>query len=174
MPDQHEILNNKKILIVDDEPDILETLEEILDMCLIDSAPNYETAKKFLEKNHYDVAVLDIMGVRGYDLLELATSKGIPSLMLTAHALSPDNLIKSIKKGARSYIPKDKIADIATYLADILQEAEEETRESKWFQRLKPVFDKKFGADWREKDREFWDEFDKGFQVSKDELGQIM
>jgi DNA-binding NtrC family response regulator len=174
MPDQQEILKDKHILIVDDEPDILETLEEILDMCLIDSAPNYETAKKFLEKNRYDVAVLDIMGVRGYDLLELATSKGIPSLMLTAHALSPDNLIKSIKKGASSYIPKDKIADIGTYLLDIIKEAEEETRESKWFQRLKPFFDKKFGPDWREKDREFWDQFDRTFRVSKDELGKIM
>ncbi|MEJ2025786.1 MAG: response regulator, partial [Deltaproteobacteria bacterium] len=167
-------LKDKKILIVDDEPDILETLEDILDMCLIDSAPNYETAKKFLEKHQYDVAVLDIMGVRGYDLLELASSKGIPCLMLTAHALSPDNLIKSIKKGARSYIPKDKIADIATYLTDIIIEAENETKESKWFQRLKPFFDKKFGPDWREKDRDFWDQFDKTFRVSKDELNKIM
>jgi len=174
MPDQQEVLKDKKILIVDDEPDILETLEEILDMCLIDSAPNYETAKKFLEKNRYDVAVLDIMGVRGYDLLELATAKGIPSLMLTAHALSPDNLIKSIKKGARSYIPKDKIADIATYLVDIIKETEEEAQQSTWFQRLKPFFDKKFGPDWQEKDREFWDQFDRTFRVSKDELDKIM
>jgi DNA-binding NtrC family response regulator len=174
MSDQQEVLKNKKILIVDDEPDILETLEEILDMCLIDSAPNYETAKKFLEKNTYDIAILDIMGVRGYDLLELATSKRIPSLMLTAHALSPDNLIKSIKKGAKSYIPKDKIADIITYLSDIIEEVENETREPKWFGRLRPFFDKKFGPDWREKDRAFWDEFDKSFRVSKDELGKIL
>ena len=174
MLDQQEMLKDKKILIVDDEPDILDTLEEILDMCLIDSAPNYETAKKFLEKNRYDVAVLDIMGVRGYDLLELATSKRIPSLMLTAHALSPDNLIKSIKKGARSYIPKDKIADIATYLIDIIEEVEQEAEEPRWFTRLRPFFDKKFGADWREKDREFWNEFDKSFRVGKDELEKMM
>jgi DNA-binding NtrC family response regulator len=174
MLDQQEMLKDKKILIVDDEPDILDTLEEILDMCLIDSAPNYETAKKFLEKNRYDVAVLDIMGVRGYDLLDLATSKGIPSLMLTAHALSPDNLIKSIKKGARSYIPKDKIADIATYLIDIIEEVEQEGGEPQWFKRLRPFFDKKFGAGWRQKDREFWNEFDKSFRVSKDELEKMM
>ena len=31
-----EILKDKRILIVDDEPDILETLEELLDVCLID------------------------------------------------------------------------------------------------------------------------------------------
>ena len=84
----NEILKGKKILIVDDEPDILETLEELLDICIIDTAPDFETAKKFLDKNSYDVAILDIMGVRGYDLLELANEKGIPALMLTAHALS--------------------------------------------------------------------------------------
>ena len=54
------ILDGKRILIVDDEPDILETLVEILDMCLVDSAPNFETAKKFLNKNKYDLAILDI------------------------------------------------------------------------------------------------------------------
>jgi len=91
------ILKDKKILIVDDEPDILETLMELLDMCLIDSAPDFETAKKFLSKNTYDAAILDIMGVRGYDLLQITTQKEIPALMLTAHALSPEHLIKSIK-----------------------------------------------------------------------------
>ena len=60
----NDILNVKRILIVDDEPDILETLEDLLDMCLIDSAPDFESAKKFLDKNPYDAAVLDIMGVR--------------------------------------------------------------------------------------------------------------
>jgi DNA-binding response OmpR family regulator len=101
---ERDMLAGKRILIVDDEPDILETLEEMLDMCLVDTAPNFETAQKFLRKNTYDGAVLDIMGVRGYDLLELCKEKGIPALMLTAHALSPDNLVKSIKRGAKSYV----------------------------------------------------------------------
>ena len=95
-----DVLKGKRILIVDDEPDILETLAEILDMCLIDTAPDFETAQKFLNKNTYDLAILDIMGVRGYDLLELANERDIPALMLTAHAVSPDNLVRSIKGGA--------------------------------------------------------------------------
>ncbi len=114
------ILKDKKILIVDDEPDILETLMELLDMCLIDSAPDFETAKKFLSKNTYDAAILDIMGVRGYDLLQITTQKEIPALMLTAHALSPEHLIKSIKEGAHSYVPKDKMVDIETFLSDLI------------------------------------------------------
>lgn len=172
-----EILKGKKILIVDDEPDILETLEELLDNCLIDTAPNFETAKKFLDKYGYDAAILDIMGVRGYDLLKLATQKGIPSLMLTAHALSPDNLVRSIKGGAKSYIPKDRIADIATFLADILEAREKGIEKDRnWFTRLKPFFDKKFGPEWRRKNEEFWKEFDATYtsRVSKEELEEIM
>lgn len=162
--DDTELLEGKKILVVDDEPDILETLEELLDMCsVVDTAPDYETAQKFLEKNQYDAAVLDIMGVRGYDLLDLANKKGIPALMLTAHALTPDNLVKSIKAGAQSYVPKDKISDITIYLADIIRTTGPEDKSKKkpmWFKRLKPVFDEKFGKDW--------------YKFSKDELEKIL
>ena len=38
-------LNEKKILIVDDEPDIIESLEELLeDMFMVDSASSFEEA----------------------------------------------------------------------------------------------------------------------------------
>ena len=170
-----KILEEKKILIVDDEPDMLETLEELLDMCLIDKAPNFETARKFIEKNIYDVAILDIMGVRGYDLLKLCNERGIPALMLTAHALNPENLVKSIKGGAQSYVPKDKISDIATYLADIFTAREAGIeKHGTWFARLKPFFDKKFGSGWREQHKEFWEEFDQTYRVSREELEKMM
>lgn len=172
-----EILQGKRILIVDDEPDVLETLEELLDMCLIDKAPNFETAQKFLKKYTYDVAIFDIMGVKGYDLLKLATQKGIPALMLTAHALSPDYLVKSIKGGAKSYIPKEKIADISTFIRDILEaHMRGIEKDSTWFARLRPFFDKKFGPEWRRKNEKFWKEFDETYtsRTSKEELGEIM
>lgn len=175
MPNQ-DILEGKRILIVDDEPDILETLEELLDMCLIDTAPNFETARKFLDKNRYDAAILDIMGVQGYDLLKIATQNGIPCLMLTAHALSPDNLVKSLKEGAQSYVPKDKITEIATYVAETLEAHEQgrDERDARWFSRLKPFFDRKFGKGWRKKDQDFWKDFDRKYISKKDELEDIM
>ncbi|MGD8982754.1 MAG: response regulator [Desulfobacteraceae bacterium] len=172
-----EILQEKRILIVDDEPDILETLEELLDMCLIDTAPNFETAKKFLDKYTYDVAILDIMGVKGYDLLKLATQKGVPALMLTAHALSPEYLVKSIRGGAKSYIPKEKIANIPTFVRYILEAHMGGTeKDSTWFDRLRPFFDKQFGPEWRRKNEEFWKEFDETYtsRLSKEELAEIM
>jgi len=62
---------------------------------------NYEEAKALLEKNQYHVAILDIMGVRGYDLLDIATRRNIPALMLTAHALTKEDLKKSAEKAQR-------------------------------------------------------------------------
>ena len=171
-----DILRGKRILIVDDEPDILETLVEILDMCIIDTAPDFETAQKFLNKNTYDLAILDIMGVRGYDLLELANDKDIPALMLTAHAVSPDNLVRSIKGGAQSYVPKDKISDIPLYIQDILEVREkgDRAKDAKWFERLEPYFDKKFGKGWKHQDREFWEIFDRKYRARREEIENMM
>ena len=168
-------LKNKRLLIVDDEPDILETLIELLDMCVIDTAPSFETALTFLEKNTYDAAIFDIMGVRGLDLLEVAVKKGIPVLMLTAHALNPDALVSSIKAGARAYVPKDEMADIQDFLIDLMAAHEGAAHKHfKWFARLKPFFDHKFGKGWREPDRSFWADFDLEAATSREELGKIL
>jgi DNA-binding response OmpR family regulator len=88
---QKDLLEGKRILIVDDEPDVLETLEEFLTMCDVTKATTYEKAKDLLETRDFDLAILDIMGVKGYELLEVATQKNIIAVMLTAHALSPDS-----------------------------------------------------------------------------------
>jgi CheY-like chemotaxis protein len=151
------ILIGKKLLLVDDEPDVLETLKELLDMCDIDTAGSFESAEKLLDQNRYDIAVLDIMGVKGYDLLEIANQKGIPALMLTAHALSSDNFAQSILAGAKAYIPKEKMADIAIYLADLLKVQTGAQKPFAWFRRLRTFFDTQFGRDWLKKYNELKD-----------------
>lgn len=158
MEKNKEMLRGKRVLIVDDEPDILGSLEETLDDCVLDKAESFEEARVLLETNRYDAAILDIMGVQGYDLLELANEKGVPALMLTAHAMSPENLVKSVKEGARAYVPKDKIADIRTFLEDILDDDRPALgRLGRWFARLEPFFEKKYGPYWKEKsDPDFW------------------
>lgn len=154
----HKILKGKRVLVVDDEEDILQLVAELLDMCKIDTASTYEEAKELLENNVYHIAVLDIMGVRGYDLLEIAKKRDVPALMLTAHALSKEDLKKSAEKGASFYAPKDEINKLDIFIADVL-----EARESKknvwarWYDRLSGFCDRRFGKDWREQDREFWD-----------------
>jgi DNA-binding response OmpR family regulator len=154
-------LKGKRILVVDDEPDILETLTGLLGECIVDTASDFEAARKLLENNTYDAAILDIMGVEGYRLLEDTAKKGVPALMLTAHALSPDHLVESITKGAHAYIPKDKIAEIEVFLKDILEaQRKGQSRLGRWFSRLEPYFEEKFGADWKKRpDPDFWKKF---------------
>jgi len=169
------ILQGKKILIVDDEPDILETLVDILDMCFTDTAQNFESAKQFLEEKIYDAAIFDIMGVNGYELLTVAQQNNIPALMLTAHALNPISLVKSLKSGARAYLPKDKMVEIDVYMADLLIAIQKGVKKSGgWFAKLKPFFDEKFGPGWKEKDKAFWQDFDNQYVVSKGELGSML
>ena len=90
---KESILNGKRILAVDDEPDVLDVIqEEILagaSKCKIETARSYEEAVKKLESQNYDGVILDIMGVRGFDLLSIAVSRNLPVAMLTAHALNP-------------------------------------------------------------------------------------
>ena len=155
------MLKGKKILVVDDEPDILEVLEEMLDMCEIVKAKTFQEAKALLESRNFDIAVLDIMGVDGYGLLEIANRKNIPALMLTAHAFTPDNLVKSIKEGAASYIPKEEISEIATYLIDVLKAKKEGKNPwDSWQERLPTsYFERRWGAAWKDHDKDFWDTF---------------
>ncbi len=171
---RESILENKKVLVVDDEQDILDTLEELLYMCAVDKASTFDEAVFLLKNNTYDVAILDIMGVKGYDLLKITHKIDIPALMLTAHALTPDNLKISIEQGADAYVPKDKLSDITLYVADILNARLGGGKTHvKWFSLLKPVFDKLFGEGWRKKDREFWDEFDERQMSSRDDIQKM-
>ena len=173
--DEIKILEGKKVLIVDDEEDILETLRELLDMCSVDAAKDFNSAKKLIHKNTYDIAVFDIMGVNGYSLLNAAQEKNIPAIMLTAHALNSDNLVKSIKDGAHAYLPKDKLNEIDAYMADILNNVQKGINKSgNWFAKLQPFFNQKFGDDWQKKNKQFWQDFDEKFIVTKEELRQAL
>ncbi len=154
------LLEGKRILLVDDEPDVLETLDELLSMCRVEKATTFEKAKKLLEDEYFDMAVLDIMGVDGYKLLEIATERKVIPVMLTAHALSTENVIKSYSEGAALYVPKDEMKDIPILLTDVLEAMEKgKSPWWRWYDRLGSYFDKRFGPDWKEKDKDFWDKF---------------
>ncbi|PKN63999.1 MAG: response regulator [Deltaproteobacteria bacterium HGW-Deltaproteobacteria-15] len=155
------LLQGKKILVVDDEPDILDIMEELLKMCRVVKAPNFDTAKELLETQYFDLAVLDIMGVDGYGLLKIANEKRVPAVMLTAHAFNPPNLVRSIREGAASYIPKEEIERIAEFLNDVLvAKATGKDPWSSWQDRLpSSYFEKRWGSAWRDTDKGFWDTF---------------
>ena len=158
------ILDGKRILAVDDEPDVLTLLEEeILEAapkCRFDRATSYETAANMLNSHTYDVVILDIMGVRGFDLLELAVRHNFPVAMLTAHSLSPDALKRSFDMKARAYLPKEKLGEVVPFLEDVLK-YEYLPGWKRLFEKLKGFFDSKFESDWEKKTGLNWQEWGK-------------
>jgi DNA-binding NtrC family response regulator len=160
------LLEGKKILVVDDETDVLEVMVDLLRMCKVATASNFEDAKKLLETQTFDLAVLDIMGVDGYGLLKIANRKKIPAIMLTAHAFNPPNLVKSIREGAAAYVPKEEITHIADFLNDVLvAKATGKNPWGAWQDRLpSSFFDRRWGAAWRDTDKDFWETFRKSLK----------
>ncbi len=158
------ILNGKAILAVDDEPDVLVTLEEEIKAsapkCKFDKATTYEEAAKKLDSQNYDVVILDIMGVRGFDLLDLAVKKNLRVAMLTAHALNPEALKRSFEMKARAYLPKEKLGEVVPFLEDVLR-YEYLPGWKRLLEKLKGFFDSKFESDWEKKTGLPWQEWHK-------------
>ena len=152
------ILQDKVILVVDDEVDVLDTIEEVLDMCLIYKANDYETARQYLMSYTYDIVILDIMGVNGFELLKTSVKRGFPTVMLTAYALTPEALEKSINLGAVSFLPKEKMIELEDFLEDVVL-MEGKPVWKKLFDRLGSFFNKRFGPDWKERNK-FFEEFE--------------
>ncbi len=115
-----DLLSGKRVLVVDDEADVLATVSELLEGCQVVTAASFDAARDLLEAEDFDIAVLDIMGVDGYGLLEIANRRGVPAVMLTAHAFTPDNLVRSVEEGALSYIPKEELPGLAEFLNEVL------------------------------------------------------
>ena len=153
----NSMLDQKKILAVDDEPDILAVLKEELEShcsnCTFDTATNYDEAVKLLESKDYDLVILDIMGVRGFDLLEIAVKKDLKAVMLTANALSPENLKRAHDMGARAYLPKQKLGEIVPFLEDALK-YEFEPGWKRLYEALRDVFTDLWGRDWEKLEKE--------------------
>jgi len=150
------ILNGKRILAVDDEPDVLTVLaDQIADTCpncTFETATSYQEAVEKLGAVNYDIVVLDIMGVQGFDLLEFAVKKSLKVAMLTAHALTPEALKRSHDMGARAFLPKEKLPEIVSFLEDVL-EYEFKPGWKRLLERLYDTFNHldDFKDDWEEK-----------------------
>ena len=86
--------------------------------------------------------------------------------MLTAHAVTTDAMKKSIKLGAISFLPKEKMSELKEFLEDVVLDG----GKSIWiklFDRLGAYFNKRFGPDWKEKDK-FFTEFEESLRKSEE------
>jgi CheY-like chemotaxis protein len=157
------ILDGKRILAVDDEPDVLDVLEEEIlgaaPKCKIEKVATYHQAMERLTSQTYDVVILDIMGIRGFELLDLSSKRNLTVAMLTAHSLNPESLKRSIEMKARAYLPKDKLGEIVPFLETVLEE-EYLPGWSRLMRKLEKYFDSQWGKSWKKSEEDFWKEFD--------------
>ena len=100
-----------KILVVDDERAIRNSLKEILgdEGYEVDTAEDGVQAEEMIDKEHYDVVFCDIKmpGKDGEEVLDFVASQGIDSamVMISGHG-DIDTAVECIKKGAFDFIQK--------------------------------------------------------------------
>ncbi len=102
----------KKIAIIDDEQDILETLERFLkrsEKFEIETFSNPATAFDMIKKGQFDLILLDIMmpQMNGMDMLTQIkqTNPNVKIIMMTAYS-TVDRVIDANKIGAEDYVTK--------------------------------------------------------------------
>ncbi len=116
---------------------------------------------------NYDAVILDIMGVRGVDLLDQAAKKNFRVAMLTAHSLNPESLKRSIEMGACAYLPKEKMEEIVPFLEDILESADGSTVWGRLMNKLEGYFAGRWGELWKKSEEKFWKDFEKSAKIKK-------
>lgn len=100
-----------KILVIDDEKSIRDTLKEILEYedHQVDLAANGDEGLTLFKENKYDIVLLDIKMPQkdGIEVLEeiFKINYEIPVIMISGHG-NIDTAVESIKKGAYDFIEK--------------------------------------------------------------------
>ncbi len=97
-----------KLLIIEDDQLCFQALESLLSAHEIDWAQDSVSAKKKIETNEYDWALIDIdLEVKraGLELCALATEKGIPSTIVSGHR-SRSFIEEAINHGASEVLSK--------------------------------------------------------------------
>jgi len=146
-----EILKGKRILAVDDEPDVLEVVKEELFDSDVVTATTFEKASKLIAAEDFDLVILDIMGVSGFLLLEQCSVRGLSAAMLTARATDIRSINRSLALGAVSFLPKEELGALRELTAEILEGLEKgQSHWKKLFKRLGPLFRDRFGIVWED------------------------
>jgi DNA-binding NtrC family response regulator len=149
--DEQSVLEHKKLLAVDDEADILEIIKEQLPSAIVITAQTFESALKLINEDVFDLVILDIMGVNGFELLKACRARHLPAAMLTARAINVESINTAIREGAVSFLPKEELNRLPELVAEILGELEHgRTHWAKLFERFGSYFKDKLGVSWKD------------------------
>ena len=122
------MINNKRVMIVDDDPSLLEVLDARLSAAgfTVFKASSGAEALKILKKQTIDLLVSDMKmpNMSGMELFEKVceTHPFLPVIFLTAYGTVPD-AVDAIKAGAVDYLTKPfEGKDLVRRIKDLLQE----------------------------------------------------
>ena len=128
----------KKILVVDDEPDLVELISYNLkkEGFEVSSAPDGEEALKKIRKEAFNLVLLDLMlpGIQGMELCRILRkdpkTEGLPIIMVTAKGEEVDKIL-GLEIGADDYLtkpfsPRELIARVKAVLRRIAKKPAEE------------------------------------------------
>jgi DNA-binding NtrC family response regulator len=111
-----------RILIIDDEASIRESLETLLTLegYIVEIAPEGESGLAQIDRASYDLVLLDLAlpGKNGLEVLHLIRERylDLPVIMITAFG-TVDNVVEAIRTGAQNFVQKPW--DNEKLLADI-------------------------------------------------------
>ena len=129
-----EIATDAKILVIDDEAGIRESLEVLLTLegYTVEMAIDGEEGLALLERGSYDLVLLDLAlpGQSGIELLPQIHERypDLPVVMITAYG-TVDNVVEAVRAGAENFVQKPwdnekLLADIRSAIARHKAEAE--------------------------------------------------
>ncbi|MGQ9543543.1 MAG: response regulator [Candidatus Bathyarchaeia archaeon] len=129
-------MERKRILIVEDDKTILNSVKEILELegYVVDTAERGDEAVKKSETNFYNLALIDIRlpdmdGTKLLDMLKETTPKMV-KIILTGYP-SMKSAIEAVNKGADSYLVKPIDMDaLLSKVKEHLRRQEEERKYS--------------------------------------------
>ena len=116
--------NGKRILAVDDDPDLLEVLEEeivaVYPDFKVEKAHRFWQAVEKMTCITYDAVILDMTSGYGFKLLELAQSRHLPVGLLTTYPILPEHPRLPTQMAARAFLSKERLGDAAPFLEKIM------------------------------------------------------
>jgi phosphate regulon transcriptional regulator PhoB len=127
------MLKNKKILVVDDEKDIVELLQYNLEKenYKVDIAYSGEKCLEKVKTNHPDLILLDLMlpEIDGLEVCKILKNdpltSSIPIIMLTAKGNETD-IVLGLELGADDYIPKPfRLRELLARIKAVLRRSNE-------------------------------------------------
>jgi CheY-like chemotaxis protein len=114
----------KRVLIVDEDPDILDFLagetRKICLSCQFEKADTFSQAVDSMFSGKYDLVILDFPGIRGPYLLNLALLREIPVVVLVSFNSFSIEANHLFQKGIKGLLPKKNLSEIGPVLENLL------------------------------------------------------